>query len=369
MTSTDTRTHRDLGRQSATMRETLALLRTLAPPRRVLEGRRFLFTGCGSSYYAALSAATLMTTVSGRPAAAAPSSEVWLLPDTYLDDDTVVVGVSRTGTTTEVVRVLEVAQARGLPTVALTLAAAAPLVDLADFTVSMKHVGEEGRVMTQSFSNLLLAGQWLCARVAQWTDRPSGVEYLDGFGDLVDLLDELLPTLEQWGADLAARESGHYVLLGSGPASAVCSEGVLKLQEMTQIPSEAFAALEYRHGPIAALGAGSALLLASCPATVPFDRILAGDALTLGYRPIVLTPASAAAAFPDGAEVLALPGALPDWLWPNVYLAFFQYLSWHRTISLGRDPERVRNLDKTTSPVVDPHVVDLPTGAIAAARP
>ena len=369
MTSTDTKTHRDLDRQSATMRQTLALLRTLEPPRSVLGGRRFLFTGCGSSYYAALSVATLMTTLSGVPAAAAPSSEVWLLPDTYLDDDTVVVGVSRTGTTTEVVRVLELAQTRGLPTVALTLAATAPLIELADFAVSMRHVGEEGRVMTQSFSNLLLAGQWLCAKVAQWTDHPRGVEYLDGFDSLVELLDQLLPRLEQWAAELAARKNEHYVLLGSGPAAAVCSEGVLKLQEMTQVPSEAFAALEYRHGPIAALGSASALILASCPATVPFDRILAQDALTLGYRPIVLSPESGAAAFPDEAELLTVPGTLPDWLWPNVYLAFFQYLSWHRTISLGRDPERVRNLDKTATPVVDPHVVDLPAGDITAARP
>lgn len=369
MSSTDTRTHRDLDRQSATMRQTLALLRTMSPPRQVLDGRRFLFTGCGSSYYAALSVATLMTTLSGCAAAAAPSSEVWLLPDTYLDDHTVVVGMSRTGTTTEVVRVLEMAKSRGLPTVALTLAATAPLIDLADFAVRMQHVGEEGRVMTQSFSNLLLAGQWLSAKVAQWTDRPSGTEYLDAFGDLVDLLDDVLPQLEQWGAELARRGNNHYVLLGSGPSSAVCSEGVLKLQEMTQLPSEAFAALEYRHGPIAALGAESALILASCPATVPFDRILAEDALTLGYRPIVLTPESGARAFPDGTEVFAVPGVLPDWLWPNVYLAFFQYLSWHQTVSLGRDPERVRNLDKTTTPVVDPHVVDLPAGVIAAARP
>lgn len=368
MTESDTKTHRDLDRQSTTMRQTIALLATTTPPRAVLEGRRYLFTGCGSSYYAALSSATLMTTLSGRAAAAAPSSEVWLLPDTYLDDDTVVVGVSRTGTTTEVVRVLELARARGLPTVALTLASSAPLIDLADLAVRMDHVGEEGRVMTQSFSNLLLAGQWLSAKVADFNDWPAGAKYLEGFEQLVDLLDSTLPDLEKWAADVAGRHNNHYVLLGSGPASAVCSEGVLKLQEMTQVPSESVAALEYRHGPIAGLGAQSALILASCPATAPFDSILAGDALTLGYRPIVLTPQSGVSAFPADAEILAIAGDLPDWLWPNVYLAFFQYLSWHRTVSLGRDPERVRNLDKTTTPVVDPHVVDLPAGAITAAQ-
>ena len=361
---TDTRTHRDLDRQAATLRETIALLAATEWPAEVLDGSRFLFTGCGSSYYAGLSAATLLSTLSGRSAAAAPSSEVWLLPDTYLAPGTVVVGVSRTGTTTEVVRVLDIARSRGLPTVALTLAAEAPVLELADVGVSMRHVGEEGRVMTQSFSNLLMAGQWLAASVAERAEKPSASLYFKGFRQLVDLLDENLPAIEGMAASVAARRPEHFALLGSGPTAAVCSEGVLKLQEMTQIPSESEAALEYRHGPIASLGAKSALILASCPATLPYDVILANDALTLGYRPIALTPTSSVAAFPGGTEVFAFPADLPDWLWPNVHLTFFQYLAWHCTTSLGRDPERVRNLDKTTSPVVDPHVVDLPTGPV-----
>jgi len=87
---------------------------------------------------------------------------------------------------------------------------------------------------------------------------------------------------------------------------------------------------------------------------------LAADAFTLGYPLILLTPLATADRFRAGAELIALPGKLPNWLWPDAYLAFFQYLSWHRTIFLGRDPQRVRNLDKTAEPVVDPHIVDLP---------
>lgn len=366
MTHTDTKTHRDLDRQSATMRLTLNLLGGLTPPANVLEARRYLFTGCGSSYYASLSAATLMTAIAGRSAVGAPSSEVWLLPEAYLDDETVVVGVSRTGTTTEVVRVLEMAREQGLATVALTLTDDAPLLDSADLKISMSHVREEGRVMTQSFSNLLLAGQWLAATVAAHAARPQGEEYLEGFVRLVDLLDGLLPELDLLGAEVAARGAGHYVLLGSGPTAAVCAEGVLKLQEMTQLTSESHSGLEYRHGPIAALGNGSQLLLASCAASVAFDALLAADARTLGHSAMVLCPADLASRFPEGTEVRPLPGGLPDWLYANVCLAFFQYLSWHRTVALGRDPERVRNLDKATTPVVDPHVVDLPPGRITS---
>ncbi|GGM17515.1 SIS domain-containing protein [Nakamurella endophytica] len=360
---TDTRTHRDLDRQGSTLRRTLEQLQATELPDAVLSAPRFVFTGCGSSYYAGLSAATLLSTLSDRTAIGVPSSELWLLPDTYLSPGSVVVGVSRTGTTTEVVRALEIARERSLPTVALSLADTAPLLDLATAPIALRHVGEEGRVMTQSFSNLLLAGQWLAAAVSRADGDPRGGPYPAGFTALVDAVDRLLPDLEAVAARIAARQHGHYVLLGSGPTSAVCAEGVLKLQEMTQLPSESVAALEYRHGPIAGLSARTALILASTPATAPYDRILAADAVTLGHRPIVLAP-SGSGGFPAEAELVELPAELPDWLWPNLYLPFFQYLSWHRTMLLGKDPERVNNLDKTTSPVVDPHVVDLPPGPI-----
>lgn len=364
MTVADRRTYRDIGRQADTLAETAALLAGISLPAAVLEGRRFLFTGCGSSYYAGSSAATLLTTLSGRCAAAAPSSEVWLLPDTYLDADTVVVGVSRTGTTTEVVRVMELAREQGLSTVALTLAAEAPVLDLATVGVSMSHVGEEGRVMTQSFSNLLFAGQWLAASVAAHAGESDGKAYVEGQHALVEALHRLLPDLDRYARRVAERGNTHYALIGSGPNSAVCSEGVLKIEEMTQIPAESVSALEYRHGPIAALDATSQLVLASCPRTVAFDAILAADALELGYRALVLAPPTLRDRFADGTEFFGLDADLPNWLYANMILAFFQYLAYHRTVTLGRDPERVRNLDKTTTPVVDPHVVSLPAGRI-----
>lgn len=75
---------------------------------------------------------------------------------------------------------------------------------------------------------------------------PSSQRYLDGFPALVDLLDELLPELEKHGLQVAARKARTTCC---SAASAVCSEGVLQMQEMTQVPSESVATLEYAMVP------------------------------------------------------------------------------------------------------------------------
>ncbi len=350
-------TREDILRQGRTLAGTLE---------RIVESRaslpsagHVLFTGCGASFYAAQGAASLLAALTGTDATAAPSSEIWLIPELYLRPDTVVVALSRTGTTTEVVRVLELARARGLRSVAISLGTDVPIYELADDHVALTHVGEVGRVMTQSFANLLLAAQALAVRTAAQAGSVAGGAYESALPDVVAAIAALTDGFDTSAQACAAQRSGHYVFCGSGPAAAVCSQAVLMMQEMTQLPSESAGGLEYRHGPIAGLGAESLLCLVSSPRSTPFDVLLAQDALVLGHQPLVLAATASLPLFPDGCATIELPDGLPAWLYGNVALPFLQLLCYHRTVALGANPEAVRNLDRNTDPHVDPHVVSL----------
>lgn len=355
MSSDDRLTYVDILRQGETLSETLDRLEQAPPPDGFSRSRSFVFTGCGSSYYAAEGAARLLSALADVHATAAPASELWLVPELYLREDSVVIGVSRTGTTTEVVRALEQARGRGLATGAISLGVGVPLYDLADFRLELSHVGERGRVMTQSFSNLLLAGQWLALQAG----GRAAQAYTRGLRAAVDAVAALLPALDERARAVARRGHEQYVMVGSGPIAPLCAEVVLKIKEMTQLPSESYAALEYRHGPIAGLTATSLVSYVSTPRSSAFDAIGVGDAHLLGADALVAGPAAALAGLPDTVESLVLPDGLPDWLYGNVALPFFQLLAYHRTVELGANPEAVRNLDKHTDPHVDPHVVGL----------
>ena len=71
-------------------------------------------TGCGSTYYLALAAAALVQELTGVRARALPASEVWLYPESAYQNGskTLLLAVSRSGTTTETVRAVESFKAR-----------------------------------------------------------------------------------------------------------------------------------------------------------------------------------------------------------------------------------------------------------------
>ena len=63
---------------------------------------QIIFTGCGSTYYLALAAASLTQELTGRSCRAFPASELWLYPrSSFTDGKTLLVAVSRSGETTE----------------------------------------------------------------------------------------------------------------------------------------------------------------------------------------------------------------------------------------------------------------------------
>ena len=69
---------------------------------------QILFTGCGSTYYLSLAAAALFQELTGRVARAVPGGELLLNPDTVLSGgNTLLVAISRSGSTTETVRAVE----------------------------------------------------------------------------------------------------------------------------------------------------------------------------------------------------------------------------------------------------------------------
>jgi len=358
MSTMDSKSYADIVGQASTLPETAEIVARMETPSFVTQpGRTFVFTGCGSSYYVGQSAARLMRALGGPPASAVPSSEIWLLPDMWLRDGTILVAISRTGTTAEVLRALECARERDIPAVTISLANDVPMHDLSDFPLPLTHVHEVGRVMLQSFTNMLLAAQWLAIGVARAAGSSVAPDYATGLARVAEAVGSLLPLFDDRARATIRDGVGQYVFLGSGPFAGLCAEAVLKIQEMSQAPAESYAGLEYRHGPIATLTERSVVACMSCRHTVAFDALQAGDARFLGGRPIMVGPADCVRQAPAGVQTITLPDHLPPWLYGNLALPFFQLLAYHQTVSQGANPDSVRNLDRTIDPHINPHVL------------
>jgi len=194
------------------------------------------FIGCGTSYNLALSLAAL-SNAAGRSAIAVPGGEWLNRPGSYWPDwsKAHVVALSRSGETTETVAAARASRAAGAFVTAITCEAGSDLTKNCDRLLFAETHPAEGIVMTSSASLMLLLGTQLLG----YKVDPSVIDVAAG---LLKSLDAKLPAL------LAGRS--HFVFLGSGPLYGIGLEGALKLMEMSQIFTQGFHPLEYRHGPI-----------------------------------------------------------------------------------------------------------------------
>jgi fructoselysine-6-P-deglycase FrlB-like protein len=209
-------------------------------------GDRVAVVGCGTSFYMARAIAALREAHGSGETDAFPASE---FPSGRRYDR--IVAISRSGTTTEVVHLLE--RLDSTPRLVVTADAASPAAELAETSIVLDFADERSVVQTR-FATSALA----MFRGHLGEDLGRAIE------DAERALAEPL--------DLDPTRFGHVVFLGHGWTVGIAEEAALKLREASQTYSEAYPAMEYRHGPISLADARSLVWIVGSPdATVADD--------------------------------------------------------------------------------------------------
>lgn len=348
----------DIREQAASWSTTLATVDALVGPPLPVD-RPWVFVGSGASFYAAQAAAGLLRALGYDRAVAAPASEAWMSPEMWIPEGAVLVGLSRSGTTTETVQALRAGHRRGAITVGVTLTAGTPVALDPDRAVLLDRVGETGRVMTRSFANLMLAAQSLAVAAvgSAATGGVGGAGYAEGLADLADQFMDHRKVIDGAAQSLGRQGWTSLVLLGSGPGLAIARQGVLQLQETSRLPAEAYSVLEYRHGPIARLGDDTLVVVLSSERSVPADLLIAGDVGLLGGSLVACGEPAVLAQFDPKTTTVVTSTGLPLWLQAQAALPFLQLLAYHRTDALGDTSESVHNLDRSIHPHINPHAI------------
>lgn len=203
---------------------------TLLPPK----GARIAVVGCGTSWFMAQSYAAAREAAGHGQTDAFAASETDVLPARHYD---AVVAITRSGTTSEVLALLESLSGSGTPTVVLLGDPGTPAASLADGVVSLPYADETSVVQTR-FATAALA--YLLTSLG-WDLAPA-------VADARSVLTESTP------AELLDAEQ--FSFLGRGWTVGLAHEAALKMREAVQGWTESYPALEYRHGPIAIAAPG-----------------------------------------------------------------------------------------------------------------
>lgn len=254
-----------------------------------------------------------------------------------------VVGISQSGESPDLLAVLESGRDQGRSTLAITNNSDSPMATLADRHLDIAAGPELAVAATKSYTNQLLAVAALSAAI-------------DGDDDLHAALlavpDTVARTFEgndgMTRAARALREETRCVAIGRGYNHSTVFEWALKIAELSYIVAQPFSAADFRHGPVALVEPGLAVL------AVATDGPLYADVADLietvrqgGARVTAISDREDCPA----DDLLVLPSKLPEWLTPIPVTVAAQMFTYHLTVARGHDPDDPRALHKVTRTV------------------
>lgn len=316
-------------------RRATAIVAQLPPFQYVLIAAR------GTSDHAATYAKYIWAALAGYPVALATPSLYTLYGAPPRMDGALVVGVSQSGQSPDIVGVLEEARRQGRPTLAITNDGASPLAAAADHVIEL-HAGVERSVAaTKTYTAQLTVMAMLCAAL-----RGAGDD------DLGRLPAALAATLEAAGPE-AERRAERYrymqqcVVIGRGYNYATAFELALKLKELTYVMATAYSSADFRHGPVATVDDGLPVMLIM-PSGAAFDDMLELARELDGRNAELVVISDVDSAHALATLALPLAPAVPEWLSPITAILPGQLLSLHLAAAKGHDPDTPRGLQKVT---------------------
>jgi glucosamine--fructose-6-phosphate aminotransferase (isomerizing) len=313
----------------------------------------------GTSDHAAIYAQYLLGAVDRLAVALATPSLVSLYGVEPQLERSLVIGISQSGASPDVVGVVEAARRQGAATMAITNEPASALGSTAEFVIDLAAGPEEAIAATKTYTTALLAIARLAIALGPRDDSDGAstasfdpatlAASLERVPSWIAAALDVEPAVRALAVELAAAAAtiDRCVIVGRGFEYATAREWALKLKELARVFADPYSAADFLHGPIAIVQAGIPVLVLApegAPAAGQIDLLR-----ELRARDIDTVVVS------DNAETrglgrwsIALPAGIPEPLRPIVSIVPAQLFAYHLTLARGLDPDEPRYLSKVT---------------------
>ncbi|KVE06156.1 glutamine--fructose-6-phosphate aminotransferase [Burkholderia vietnamiensis] len=315
--------------------------------------RSVLLLGCGTSYYAGLTAKYWLEGIAGIRAQVEIASE-YRYRETVPDPHTLVVGISQSGETADTIGAIEYARAMGQHlSMAICNVATSSIARTAPLCFLTRAGIELGVASTKAFTTQLVALFLLTLTLARQRGRLDDAQvalHLNGLRALPARIGHALALETQimgWAAKFARAD--HALFLGRGMHYPIALEGALKLKEVSYVHAEGYPAGELKHGPLA-------LVTSAMPVVTiaPDDRLFQklksnmAEARARGGRLYVLAGQHLGIDADRDTHVIRVRES-GDALSPIVNVIALQLLAYHVGCARGADVDKPRNLAKSVT--------------------
>jgi glucosamine--fructose-6-phosphate aminotransferase (isomerizing) len=278
---------------------------------------------CGTSYHAAMVLGYLLNArayiASDYPFIAKP------------DNDTLVIAISQSGETADVLQALRFAS--GTEKIAITNTVGSTITRLCDCTVYLNSGPEIGVAATKTFTSQLAVAYKLAHGK------------LDGISELIEKMLEKENEIKTIAAKLASKE--HAFFLARGRNVPIAHEGSLKFKEITYIHSEAYPGGELKHGTLSLITEGTPVIVLA-PRDETLQKMMGNikEAKARGGMIVSLTNDDDVKKESDCH--IDVP-EMDNELYPFALIVPLQLLAYHVSVLRGINPDRPRNLAKSVT--------------------
>jgi glutamine---fructose-6-phosphate transaminase (isomerizing) len=254
-----------------------------------------------------------------------------------------VVGISQSGQSPDIVSVLAEGKRQGCLTMAITNEIDSPLSQTADLYLDVEAGSEKAVAATKTYTAQLTSIAMLSAALLNDEKRWQELERLPGWIETVLQLDNKLEQIS-----LRYRYMQRCVVLGRGFNYATAFEWSLKLKELTYVEAEPYSSADFMHGPIAMVDQGFPVMVVN-PSGMVHDSILElMRDLKQNQRAELAVISDQKDALDMAQAPIPLPAGIPEWLSPIVSIIPAQLFCYHLTHHRGLSTEAPRAIHKVT---------------------
>jgi glutamine---fructose-6-phosphate transaminase (isomerizing) len=312
--------------------------------------RRVVIVACGTSYHAGLVGRYAIEWWSRRPVEMDIASE-FRYRNPVLSERDLVIGISQSGETADTLAAMRLARERGAKVLAVTNLMGSQATRDSDGVIFTRAGLEIGVAATKTFVAQVAVMQLFALKLAalHGTLEPAVVRKLvSDLRRMPHLLTAMVDEIDEPVREIARhwKDADFFLYLGRHVGLSICLEGALKLKEISYIPTDAYAAGEMKHGPIALLDERTPVVCVATDSPV-LDKVASNiaEVRARGAHVIAVTTEGTPV---EAEETIAIPRT--DWLLqPILAIVPLQLLAYHIARARGLNVDQPRNLAKTVT--------------------
>jgi glutamine---fructose-6-phosphate transaminase (isomerizing) len=254
-----------------------------------------------------------------------------------------VIGISQSGQSPDIVSVLTAAKEQRRPTICITNDPSSPLADEADHVIPLGCGIEKAIAATKTYTSTLSALSLLSCFLSE--DRNTRLDDLKKIPEKIsEVLKNSIENIEQ---TQRYRYMNHCVVIGRGFNYSTAFEISLKIKELTRVIATPYSSADFTHGPIAMVNKGFPIFVIA-PSGKMFDHIFRFSKTLTELEAELIIISDHKNILEMGKTSFALPKNTPEWLSPITAIIPGQLFARQLAIAKGLDSDNPEGLLKVT---------------------